>query len=223
MQISHLSFGRYTASLFSPDGAGPCPVVYTHLPAADAEAVAALQGDTRFVLVAVDGVDWNADLSPWPAPKVFSQQEDFAGGADAYVKDLEGMVPAVEARLGFTPTSRFIAGYSLAGLFAVYALYRISLFTRVASMSSALWYDGFLEFLKTHRPLASLEKAYFSLGDREKKTRNPRLAAVEDCTVAAENVFRSQGIPTVLEFHPGNHFADVTKRMAQGIRWIARG
>ena len=29
------------------------------------------------------------------------------------------------------------------------------------------------------------EKAYFSLGDREKKARNKRMASVEDCTVQA--------------------------------------
>jgi hypothetical protein len=132
------------------------------------------------------------------------------------------MVPDIEAQIGFSPAFRAIAGYSLAGLFALCAVYRTDLFRRVASMSGALWYDGFLEFLKAHRPLGPLEKAYFSLGDREAKTRNPRLAVVEECTVAAEGVLRGQGVATVLEFNPGNHFADVAERVAKGIRWITR-
>ena len=31
---------------------------------------------------------------------------------------------------------------------------------------------------------------------------------------------RRQGIPTALEFPPGNHFENVTERTAAGIRWL---
>ena len=37
-----------------------------------------------------------------------------------------------------------IAGYSLAGLFALYALYKTDAFTRVASMSGSLWFPGIM-------------------------------------------------------------------------------
>lgn len=37
-----------------------------------------------------------------------------------------------------------IAGYSLAGLFALYALYKTDVFTRVASMSGSLWFPGIM-------------------------------------------------------------------------------
>ena len=39
-----------------------------------------------------------------------------------------------------------IAGDSMAGLFAVYALYRTQVFSRVASASGSLWYPGLLEY-----------------------------------------------------------------------------
>ncbi|HBF36432.1 MAG TPA: hypothetical protein DDW50_03840 [Firmicutes bacterium] len=221
MEKTNLSIGRYSATIFSPAVAKTCPVVYTHFPAAEAEAVASLQGDPKFVLISVDGVDWDCDLSPWPAPRVFNNRNDFAGRADAYLKELtEKIVPAVEAKLGFSPCCRSIAGYSLAGLFAVYALYRTDIFSRVASMSSALWYDGFLNFMKTNRPIRLPERAYFSLGDRESKSKNPRLATVETCTAEAENLLRSLGVNTILELNPGNHFMDVPERIAKGIRWI---
>jgi predicted alpha/beta superfamily hydrolase len=222
MERSQLTVGRYSASIFSPAGGGNCPVVYTHFPAEEAAVVAALQGDSKFVLVSVDGVDWDCDLSPWPAPRVSRNRNDFAGGADAYLKELtENIVPAVEAKIGFSPCCRSIAGYSLAGLFAIYALYRTDIFSRVASMSSALWYDGFLNFMKKNSPMRLPERAYFSLGDREKKARNQRLAAVEECTVDAENLVRDLGVNTIFELNSGNHFRDVPERIAKGIRWIS--
>jgi len=222
MPIPPLTFGKSTVSLFSSSNDVGCPVVYTHLPAPDAEAVAALLDDTEVVLVSIDGADWHADLSPWPAPKAFPRQPDFAGGADAYLKELTAMVPAIEAQAGLSPTSRSIVGYSLAGLFALYAGWRTDLFDRVASVSGSLWYDGLLEALRASAPLRLPERAYFSLGDREALTKNPRLAAVEECTVAAQRLLRDLGVPTVLELNPGNHFQDVAERMAKGIRWITQ-
>jgi predicted alpha/beta superfamily hydrolase len=133
MEKTRLSVGRHPVSIFTPAFCGDCPVVYIHTTDEEAEAVAKLQVNARFILVAVDGVDWDNDLSPWPAPKAFRNGNNFAGGADAYLKELtEDIVPTVEAKLGLTPCSRAIAGYSLAGLFAIYALYRTDIFSRAA-------------------------------------------------------------------------------------------
>lgn len=221
MEKTGLTVGRYPVSIFSPACCGDCPVIYTHFPDESAEAAAELQGDTKFVLVSVNGVDWDGDLSPWPAPGTSPNRKDFAGRADDYLKELtESIVPSVEEKLGFSPPFRSIAGYSLAGLFAIYALYRTDLFSRVASVSGALWYDGFLDFIKESSPMRLPERAYFSLGDREKKTRNRRLAPVEECTAEAEKLFRSLGTDTVFELNPGNHFMDVPERIAKGLRWI---
>lgn len=220
MKKSKIIVNIHPVSIFSP-GSGECPVVYTHFPDEQAEEVAAALGGTRLALVSVGGVDWDRDLSPWPAPKVFRDRDDFAGGADAYLKELtENIVPAAEAELGFSPRCRVLAGYSLAGLFAVYAPYRTDIFCRVASMSGALWYDGFLDFMKNNRPLRLPERTYFSLGDRESRVRNKRLAAVQSCTAGAENLMRTLGAETVFERNSGNHFVDVPERIAKGIRWV---
>ena len=85
-------------------------------------------------VAAVEGVDWNCELTPWPAPPVARGQPDFGGGADALLGELAGRIlPEVEAEL--RPSARWIAGYSLAGLFAVYAALSTRLFARVASVS----------------------------------------------------------------------------------------
>jgi Predicted hydrolase of the alpha/beta superfamily len=222
MEKSKLAFGRYSVSIFYPADCENCPVVYTHLSCEEAEAVLTLQGDSKFVLVSVDGVDWDCDLSPWPAPRAFRNRKDFAGKADVYLEELtKNIVPAVEEKLGFSPCRRAIAGYSLAGLFAVYALYRTDSFSCVASMSGALWYDGFLNFIKENKPIRLPDKAYFSLGDRERKVGNRRFSTVEDCTAEAESLIKKLGVNTILEMNPGNHFMDIPERIAKGIRWIS--
>ena len=222
MEKTRLSVGRCPISIFTPAFCGDCSVVYIHTTDEEAETVAKLQDDAKFVLVAVDGVDWNDDLSPWPAPRAFRNGNDFAGGAAAYLKELtEDIVPAVEEKLGFTPNSRAIAGYSLAGLFAIYALYRTDIFSRAASMSGSLWYDGFLDFMKQNSPMRLPERVYFSLGDREGKIRNRRLASVEECTVKAYNFIQSLGTNTLFEWNTGNHYMNVPERIAKGLRWIS--
>ncbi len=56
------------------------------------------------------------------------------------------IVPLTENHLGYAPEFRGIAGYSLAGLFALWAVYQTGLFDRAASVSGSLWFDGFLTF-----------------------------------------------------------------------------
>ncbi len=197
-------------------------IVYLLVTEKETQRIAAEMMDVPCVLVLVDDLDWARDLSPWPAPGVFHGQGDFSGGADAYLKKLtEHIVPEAEKTLGFSPSVRSVAGYSLAGLFAVYALYRTDLFARAASISGSLWYDGFLDFMAENRPVKIPEKVYFSLGDREKKVRNKRLAAVEDCTIRAEKCMRELGADSVFELDPGNHFIHVPERIAKGIRWLS--
>lgn len=223
MEKSILPVGGRSVAIFTPAGCAGAPVIYAHSSADAAGAIAGLLDDLNVVLVAVDKVNWDRELSPWPAPKAFRGGNDFAGGADAYLQELtETIVPAVEGALGFLPPYRVIAGYSLAGLFALYALYRTDMFSRAASVSGSMWYDGFLGFMQEHRPLRLPERVYFSLGDHERVTKNQRLATVEDCTAEGAKLMQSygDGIKTIFELNPGNHFADVSERVAKGLRWI---
>lgn len=178
--------------------------------------------------ICISGEDWNRDLTPWPAAKVFKKGEDFGGKADVYLALLtERIIPHTERELSLHPRFRALAGVSLAGLFSVYAAYRTDLFDRIASISGSLWYDDFLSFLQTHKPSGRLERAYFSLGDRERKTGNCRMARVEDCTLEAVRLLREAlgdaGEEKVFfEYNPGNHFADPEGRMEKAFRWLLR-
>ena len=223
MKKTIVTINHYTVTVFSPEEAAVRPIVYTHFSADTIEAVAQLLEPIPVSLAAIDGIVWNRDLSPWPAGRAFRGEEDFAGEAEHYLKDLtENIVPAVEATLPVSPSFRAIAGYSMAGLFAVYALYHTDLFTQAASVSGSLWYDGFTEFMKTNQPVKVPERVYFSLGDRESAVRNQRLAMVGSCTAEAKQVLQELGAETIFEWNTGNHFAEVPERMAKGISWICQ-
>lgn len=170
-------------------------------------------------LVAVSGLDWDKDLSPWPAPAVRRGEEPFAGGAAEYLDWMTGsLLPAARALLPGTPCWEGLAGYSMAGLFAVWALGRTHVFRRGASMSGSLWYPGIREYLMAHPPRPDC--LYFSLGSKEGRTRNPVMAAVEENTRAIQAFCREQGITTTFQLNPGNHFRDTAARTAAGIAWM---
>ena len=178
-------------------------------------------GETNAALLNVENVDWNGELSPWAAEKVFRSGDDFRGGADAYLNELvSALIPAAEPELPGAVTCRCIAGYSLAGLFAVYAAFRCDAFRRIASASGSMWFDGFAAFAEKTPVCRLPEKIWFSLGDRESDTRNVRMAAVGRDTQTVAEIFRRRGAQTQFTWNSGGHFSEPDRRLADGIRWI---
>jgi len=111
-----------------------------------------------------------------------------------------------------------IAGYSLAGLFALYAMYQCDAFDRVASMSGSLWFQGFKEYVMSHELKKRPEKLYLSLGDKEARTRHPYLKAVQDNTEQIVSHYEQMGLDVTWELNPGNHFKDAALRSAKGVK-----
>ena len=171
--------------------------------------------------VFINGFDWNRDLSLWPAPAVWKDTPDFSGGANEFLYEIiNGLLPQLPNTLGFEPTWYGIAGYSLAGLFAVYSLYLTDVFRRAVSASGSMWYDGFCDFALNNEFAGKPDRIYFSLGNRESRTRNQKVAATEDNTRTICGYYQNIGIRTVFEMNPGNHFQNPPGRLAKGIRWI---
>lgn len=194
-------------------------VVYANVFGERREELASLVPLEQMTLVTIDSIDWNRDFSPWPAPRVFRSEDDFAGNGDDYLAVLtDEIIPTVESNIG-VPSERIIAGYSLAGLFALYSLCGTKAFTRAVCASPSLWYDGFVDFMKKHNFLQQPKSIYFSLGDKEKKTRNQRMKIVEDAIRDAKNYIASQGIATTFVLNEGNHFQHSMERLAKGIHW----
>lgn len=174
-----------------------------------------------FTLVAISGLEWEHDMAPWDIPPIAKGAIPCTGGADEYLQLLTNEIaPKAEELVQGRVLWRGLAGYSLAGLFALYSAYQTDLFSRIASMSGSLWFPGFEEYVVSHEMKSRPEHIYLSLGDREYKTRNPYLKTVQEHTVAIKSFYTEQGIDTVLQFNPGNHFKDTVQRTAAGIAWI---
>ena len=160
---------------------------------------------------------WNARLSPWPAPALRGGDAFSGDGQCTLVFLGDELLPYLDAALG--PDAEYLlAGYSLAGLFALWAGYACDCFAGVAAVSPSLWFPGWSEYTLQRRPRT--RAIYLSLGDREEKTRNPILATVGDVIRAQHRLLESEGIPSVLDWNPGNHFRDSEERTAKGITWL---
>lgn len=163
-----------------------------------------------FCLIAVKVRSWNQDLSPWKAPAVFGNQ-DFGNGAADFLRNITELCPDPHK-------TYYLGGYSLAGLFSLWAAYQTSLFAGIAAASPSVWFPGFLDYVKAHKFQSSC--VYLSLGDREERTKNSVMAAVGDCIRAYDNWLKEQKIQCTLEWNKGNHFQDPGLRTARAFSWV---
>ena len=164
-----------------------------------------------YCLAVVTVNNWNNDLSPWKAPGVFG--EDFGDGADETLDwILNNLIDKYDNK------EYYLAGYSLAGLFALYSAYKTDVFSGIAAVSPSVWFHGFVLFCKERRVLAP--NVYLSLGDKEHKTRNAEMAKVKDSIEEIYRDLKAKDENCFLEFNPGNHFKDVGERMIKGLSWL---
>lgn len=172
-------------------------------------------------LVTVGNLNWDDDMSPWECPPLTRDDVPCAGKADQHLaRLLDDIVPRAEAVLPAPPAYRALAGYSLAGLFAVCALFQTDCFARVASASGSLWFPGFVEYARQHAFAGKPACCYLSLGRKEHKTPNRLLRSVRDNTQAFDDILEQRGVPHVFELNSGNHYQDGDVRMARGISWM---
>jgi predicted alpha/beta superfamily hydrolase len=200
------------------------PIVYLHTFRHEGEEVwkqCTKISTKRFILVEIDGVDWNNDMSPWPCAKLFDEDTACKGGGEEWLQMLTSqIIPAAEKDL--TVSRRYIAGYSLAGLFALWAVYHTDVFDGVISGSGSFWYPGFVEYAASHHLMRQPSSIYLSLGDRESRVRNRTLQCVEENTRWLSAHYQAQGITTTFELNTGNHYMQTELRMAKGIGWTLR-
>lgn len=178
----------------------------------------------EFVLVTISNVNWNGEMSPWYMDRLFKGEEDYSGNADAYIEKLVNkIIPKIEENLNeleIEVSEYILAGYSLAGLFAIYSLYKTDKFNKIVSCSGSLWYPNFIDFIKNNNFIRKPQKVYFSLGNKESKTKNELMSRVQENTIMAEEIFKEKGCITIYEENEGNHFQDVINRISKGIAWI---
>lgn len=182
----------------------------------EVEFIRELSGGQDFGLKAVKVNDWNKDLSPWPAPAVFGNEDFGEGAAETLAFLLNNVVPADKAPGAKT----FLGGYSLAGLFALWAGYRTDRFDGIAAASPSIWFPGFVDYMRGNE--MRQRAVYLSLGDREERTRNPVMSQVGNAIRQGCDVLQAAGVECVLEWNKGNHFKDADLRTAKAFAWLMK-
>ena len=169
-----------------------------------------------FNLVAFRIKNWMSELTPWTAPPAFGKQS-FGDGAEKtldYVRN--SLLPSLTQRWGEMKV--ILGGYSLAGLFALWAGYNSAHFDGIAAASPSVWYPQWTDYIEGK--VMHADAVYLSLGDRESFTKNPVMAHVNDAIRLQHKLLSAQNVSTILEWNPGNHFIDSEKRMAKAFAWV---
>ena len=197
----------------------------------EAARLTELAGHTDWCIAAVKVSNWNQDLTPWPSDPVFGKV-GFGDGAQKTLDMLLGEVlpqlaeelPNVGEKLTNTGKELpnawkpYICGYSLAGLFALWAVYKTDAFAGAAAVSPSVWYPGWLDYAGRNNIKTS--EVYLSLGMKEEKTRNPVMSTVGNAIREQYELLQSGGIHCQLDWNPGNHFVDSDVRVAKGLAWL---
>ena len=184
----------------------------------DDEVAAIAQSAHQFLFAAIPVENWNDALSPWEAPAVWGKQ-GFGGKAGDTLRFLtEQVIPTLEQRYPLPKNVKIIlGGYSLAGLFALWASTQTDLFYGIAAASPSVWFPGWMEFEQQH-PMQA-QHVYLSLGDKEERTKNTVMAAVGDGIRALHSRLTARGANCTLEWNSGGHFKDADLRTAKAFRW----
>ena len=204
----------------------------------DYEVAAIAQSSRNFLLAAIPVGSWNDALSPWKAPAVWGKQ-GFGGKAGDTLRFLtEPVIPTLEQQFPLPENVKIIlGGYSLAGLFALWASTQTDLFYGVAAASPSVWFPGWMEYALSH-PIKT-SRIYLSLGDKEERTKNQTMKTVGDnirklyqrysALVCTEEIHHPQPeeqsstrhflLSCTLEWNPGGHFQHPEERTAQGFAW----
>lgn len=195
------------------------------------------------------GVDlWEENFSPWCAPRVFAKGPNFGNGAQKTLDVLNNrVIPWAESDLTEPPAYRVLVGYSLAGLFSLWAgvtqagvspqvargyqhdipaasqlSTTAATFQRIGAVSGSFWFPGLLDFLDRQlgEGAVSLTHAYLSLGNREARTPNPQIMHVQENAELLAGKLRDAGIISTFELNRGNHFQNVDRRIQKALNWL---
>ena len=147
-------------------------------------------------------------------------KQGFGGNAGDTLRFLtEQVIPTLEQRYPLPKNIKIIlGGYSLAGLFALWASTQTDLFYGIAAASPSVWFPGWMEFEQQH-PMQA-QRVYLSLGDKEERTKNAVMAAVGDNIRTLHRELAGCGKDCTLEWNSGGHFKNADLRTAKAFGWV---
>ena len=191
---------------------------------------------------------WEENFSPWCAPRVFAKGPNFGDGAQKTLDTLiNQIIPWAESELTEQPAYRVLVGYSLAGLFSLWAGVSqqvarscqpgvspqlgagvspqpAATFQRIGAVSGSFWFPGLLDYVDQQLSggVVGLTHAYLSLGDREERTPNPQIMHVRENAELLASKLENAGISSTFELNRGNHFQNVEGRMQKALDWLVK-
>ena len=186
---------------------------------AEAQMIAGLSS-VPFVLATIELEDWMLDLMPWPDGNISRNPEAGKHGQDTLQYILLSLIPELQQRFG--PLPIIFGGYSLGGLFALWASTQTDSFKAIAAASPSVWIKDWIPFARKHVPMA--DAVYLSLGDREEHVKNQAIARVGDNLRTQYTLLQEQLEPQhcTLVWEEGGHFNDNEGRLARAFAWCIK-
>lgn len=194
------------------------PIGYQHASRVDEEIAWIRQRSNKpFVLAAFEIADWEKELLPWADPMVSKVQGVGEHAYDTLTYIEQELLPVLYAHFGVLPS--ILGGYSLGGLFALWASMQTERFVGIAAASPSVWVKGWLEYVCAHPTRA--QRIYMSLGNKEANSKNKAIAEVNNCiSEYHKQLLMLLGVEhTVLEWNEGSHFCNIAARTARGFLW----
>lgn len=184
----------------------------------DSEAEAIAASGVPFVMAAFAIDDWDRELTPWADPAVSTDPEVGNHATDTLLYIENALLPWLRTRFGDNLPC-IVGGYSLGGLFALWASSRSESFAGVAAASPSVWIKGWLSYAEHHPTHAA--NVYMSLGDREEFAPNPSIARVGDCIRVYHEMLLAQlgEAHTAMIWNIGNHFQNTMRRTSSAFVW----
>lgn len=173
--------------------------------------------NVSFAFVAIVIEDWHFELAPWADPCVSCCKEAGEGAVKTLNFITENLVPCLYNIFGRLPI--VLGGYSLGGLFALWAASKVSCFDAVAAASPSVWLNGWMRHTESHP--VNVKDVYLSLGDQEEHVRN-RFFKKVGVNIRSEYELlkvRLGSCHCTLEWHRGGHFVDADTRTARAFAW----
>ena len=190
--------------------------------------------DKDFILLELLVNDWDRFLTPWQVSECLKDR-NFSGDGGLLLKKIRDEIIAVIDDKYPSHKDIYIAGYSLAGLFSLWAYYEEGRFAGAMSASGSLWYPGWDKYIEEKKIKEACEcggnvrksakrkaKIYLSLGNKENKSKNQYMSQVLKKTDLQQQLLREDDNVESVTFvtEEGGHFTNVWDRIVRGMVWL---
>ena len=170
-----------------------------------------------FAMAAFKIEDWHLQLTPWHDDAISRREEVGLHAEETLQFITDELLPRMRSLLGDMPI--VLGGYSLAGLFSLWASTLSSEFQAIAAASPSVWIRDWQTYASAHPTRARV--VYMSLGRKEEHVRNASMARVGD-NIRFEHALLKQQLGedcTTLQWNEGGHFVDMDSRTATAYAW----